>query len=97
MKILALEHEIPAAGVAEFQQYAKEEARKVWELVQIGVIREIYFHADKNEAVLMMECESVIEAHAVLTALPFVRAGLISFEIIPLKAYSGFERLFEKS
>ncbi len=31
---------------------------------------------------------------AVLATLPFVRAGLIKFELIPLKAYPGFNRLF---
>jgi hypothetical protein len=46
--------------------------------------------------VLILECGSVIEAHGILAALPFVQAGLISFEAIPLKAYSGFERLFVK-
>ena len=32
----------------------------------------------------------------VLAQLPFVREGLIIFELIPLKAYPGFERLFAK-
>ncbi len=96
MKILALEHEIPGSTVAQFQQSAKEEARKVWELHQAGVIRELYFRADRNEAVLVLECPTIDEARDVLAALPFVRAGLIGFEIIPLKAYSGFERLHEK-
>jgi len=27
--------------------------------------------------------------------LPFVKEELITFELIPLKAYSGFERLFK--
>ena len=97
MKILALEHELPGATAEQFQQYANDEARKVWELHQAGIIRELYFHADKNEAVLILECASVVEAHEILAALPFVREGLITFEIIPLKAYSGFARLFLKS
>jgi muconolactone delta-isomerase len=96
MKILALEHEIPGTTADLFQQYAKAEAHKVWELHQAGMIREMYFRADKNEAVLILECASVKEAHKILTTLPFVQAGLISFEVIPLKAYPGFARLFEK-
>ena len=96
MKILALEHELSGATAEQFQQYANDEARKAWELYQAGIIRELYFRADKNEAVLILECESVSEAYGILATLPFVRAGLISFELIPLKAYSGFERLFEK-
>lgn len=97
MKILALEHELPNATAEQFQQYAKDEARKVWELHQAGTIRELYFRADKHDVVLMLECESVIEANKILASLPFIQANLITFEIIPLKAYSGFERLFAKS
>ena len=48
MKILALEHELPTATADQFQRYANDEARKVWELHQAGVIRELYFRADKN-------------------------------------------------
>jgi Muconolactone delta-isomerase len=94
MKILALEHELPGATAEGFQQNAKDEARKVWALVQAGVIRETYFRADRSEAVLILECQSVEEAREALSALPFIQNKLISFEIIPLKAYPGFERLF---
>lgn len=94
MKILVLEHELPDATAERFQQYAFVEARKVWELVQAGVIRESYFRADRSEVVLTLECESTDEAQGILSTLPFVQNKLITFVIIPLKAYSGFERLF---
>lgn len=71
-----------------------EEARTVWKLQQSGLIRELYFCADRNEVVLVLECGSPAEAGEFLSALPFVREGLITFEVIPLKAYPGFERLF---
>ena len=96
MKILVLEHELPAATAEQFQQYANDEARKVWEYHQAGIIRELYFRADRNEAVLVLECASAIEAQEILATLPLVKAGLISFEVIPLKAYPGFARLFER-
>jgi len=97
MKILALEHELPTATADGFQQHAKDEARKVWDLVQAGVVREANFRADRSEAVLVLECQTVEEAREALSTLPFVQNKLITFELIPLKAYSGFERLFEKS
>ena len=96
MKILALEHELPEATAEGFRKYAKDEARKVWALVQAGVVRESYFRADRSEAVLVLECPSVEEAREALSTLPFVYNKLITFELIPLKAYHGFERLFEK-
>lgn len=94
MKILALEHELPQVAAEQFQKLAKDEARTVWKLTQAGVIRESYFRADRNEAVLVLECESTTEAQEKLSTLPFVQNKLIEFEIIPLKAYPGFERLF---
>lgn len=94
MKILALEHELPDVASQQFGQHAKAEARKVWELQQADFIREAYFCADRNEAVLVLECASVSEARETLSTLPFVQNKLITFELIPLKAYPGFERLF---
>ena len=95
MRILALEHELPGATGEQFQRYVKAEARKAWELHQAGVIRELYFRADKDEAVLVLECDTLTEAQNVLATLPFVAEKLITFELIPLKAYPGFARLFE--
>jgi hypothetical protein len=96
MKILALEHELPDVTAGGFQEHAKDEAQKVWQLVQAGVIRETYFRADRSEAVLVLECQTVEDARDVLSRLPFVQNKLITFELIPLKAYPGFERLFVK-
>lgn len=96
MKILALEHELTDATAEGFQQHAKDEARKVWELVQAGMVRESYFRVDRSEAVLVLAYQTVEEAREALSALPFVQNDLIAFELIPLKAYPGFERLFVK-
>lgn len=96
MKIIALEHELPEATAEGFQQYAKDEARKVWTLTQAGVVREANFRADRSEAVLVLECQTVEEAREALSTLPFVQNQLTTFELIPLRAYPGFERLFEK-
>ena len=95
MRIIALEKEKPGFSVEEFRPHLKAEATRVWELYQAGIIREIYFRADVSEAVLILECADVNEASAVLATLPLVEAGLISFDIIPLRPYPGFARLFE--
>jgi len=41
-----------------------------------------------------LECDSSDEAASILATLPYVREGLIAFDLIPLKAYPGFARLF---
>ncbi len=96
MKILAIEQEIPGLTADDFKPQAKAEAAKVWELYQAGIVRETYFRRDRSETVLMLECETVAEAHNVLNTLPMVSAGLIKFEVIPLGPYPGFARLFAK-
>jgi hypothetical protein len=95
MKILALEKENPGASPECFQAHAKAEALRVWELYQSGVLREVYFHADRDEAVLVLECSNTDKAQEILRSLPLVKAGLITFDLIPLAPYPGFARLFE--
>jgi muconolactone delta-isomerase len=95
MKILAIEHDPPGVNDNQFTEaLLQAEARRAWELHQAGIIREFYFRADRDEAVLVLECDAVEEAREVLNTLPLVNNKLIGFELIPLKAYPGFARLF---
>jgi hypothetical protein len=97
MKIFALEQEVPGVTDNQFtDEILEHEARKAWELYQSGVLRELYFSADKDEAVLVLECDTAEDARRQLSELPLMRAGLIDFQVIPLVAYSGFERLFDR-
>lgn len=96
MKIIALERELPGATPAAYQRLAQQESRVAWELHQAGSIRELYFRADEPTAVLILECASTEEASKMLARLPFVREGLIAFDLIPLRAYPGFARLFKQ-
>ena len=95
MRIIALEKENPGYSAEDFQPHLKAEAERVWELYQAGIIRETYFRADVTEAVLILECADVNEADAALSTLPLVEAGLITFDLIPLRPYDGFSRLFD--
>jgi hypothetical protein len=95
VKVIALEKEVPGVAAAAFTpQLLKQEATRVWELQQAGVLREIHFRADRSDAVLILECADAVEARSVLATLPLVREGLIAFEVIPLKPYPGLSRLF---
>ena len=94
MKILAMEIETQGVKPGQYKPHLKAEARHVWDLYQNGTIRELYFRADRSEAVLILECADVNEAQQTLASLPLVEAGLITFEVIPLVPYPGFARLF---
>ena len=94
MKILALEKERPGASSADFAQHLKAEAHAVWDLMHAGMIREIYYREKETKAVIILEAESSQQAQEALAQLPLVRAGLIEFEVIGLRPYTGFARLF---
>jgi hypothetical protein len=94
MKILAIEHEEPDATASDYAPHLAAEAKRLWDLRTAGVVREAYFRTDRDEAILVLECESCDAAERVLETLPLVKNGLISFELIPLRAYPGFARLF---
>jgi hypothetical protein len=95
MRIIAIEKEIGKPGQETFAPHLRAETLQVLELQQQDILREIYFRADKHEAVLILECKNVDAAREALDTLPLVQHGLIDFEIIPLKPYSGFLRLVE--
>jgi hypothetical protein len=94
VRILAIETGIPGVKPEDCQPHLAAEAAHAWALYQAGVIRDLYFRDDEPSAVLVLECEGVAEARRVLAELPLVRAGLIAFDIIPLRPYPGFARLF---
>ncbi len=95
MKIIALERPVPGAADEAFTpELLRQEATRAWELHQSGAIRELYFRADREEAVLVLEAPDVAAARKILEQLPLVRAGLLDFDLVPLRGYPGFARLF---
>jgi muconolactone delta-isomerase len=89
-------HPVTPTPESAYGPHLEAEAARVWELWQAGVIREMYFRADQHTAVMLLECEDREEAGQVLRSLPLMKNGLITFEVIPLKPYDGFSRLFSK-
>lgn len=95
MKILAIETDVPGVQDSDFTpELLRAEAARAWALHQAGIVRELYFRADRHQAVLVLECADSADARRALDSLPLVERGMIAFEIIPLAAYPGFARLF---
>lgn len=95
MRIIALEKEISTARPIDFRKNAKAEAKALWKLYINGFVREFYFRKEKKLAVLLLEVKNKVEAKKVLSKLPYVSKNLIEFELIPLRPYPGFQRLFK--
>lgn len=94
MKILALEKDRTRISDQDSESHLQAEARAVWDLMQAGVIREIYFREGPSQAVLILEAASTDQAQLMLAQLPLVQAGLTEFDVIGLRPYPGFGRLF---
>ncbi len=94
MKIIAIEKEITRRTPEDFEPFLREEAHHLWQLYNSDVVREVYFRTDDHTVVIIMECDSLVHAKEIVAEFPLVQNKLIEFELIPLKPYDGFERLF---
>ena len=94
MKILAIKHDPPDVRADQFTPENYTPKRSGHGNSPGRRHPRIVLPADRNEAVLVLECADVDEARSVLNTLPLVCEGLIGFALIPLSAYPGFARLF---
>jgi len=95
MKLLAIEHATSSVNWDEENEVLIYESYQVYHLFQEGIIRDIYFTENEN-AVIILECASKSEAANVLSTFPLVKAGLISFEVMELRPYTGFDRIIQQ-
>ena len=96
MKILAIGRAQTGIRWEHIYPYVGEESRSVWELYESDRVREFYLRADHRPGVvLVIESDDVSEAERLVAALPIVEAGLLNFEVIPLRPYIGIRELFE--
>lgn len=96
MKVLALGRDLVPQDDPRFAELRPAEARQAWDLYQAEIIRELYFRADRPNGVLVFEVADLTAARAAVDSLPLVAAGLIDFDLVPLRPYPGFARLFRE-
>jgi muconolactone delta-isomerase len=98
MRFMALGSEVdstfPGFSSDEAAALGRAEARRAWELHQAGIVREISFRTGVRRTVMILEAPDEDAAREALASLPFVRAGLLAFEVIGLRPYDGWARLF---
>ena len=95
MKVLAIGHAQTGIRWEHIAPYVGEVARHVWELYESDRVREFYLRADHRPGVvLVFESDDVSEAERLVSSLPIVEAGLLDFEVIPVRPYLGFRQLF---
>lgn len=95
MKILAIEKEV--SGV-DWNTVSKDvlalEAHEVYNMYISGFLREHYFNEEKC-AVLVLECENKARAQELLATLPLVQQNLITFQLMELLPYTGYDRIMK--
>lgn len=74
----------------------RTEAVAAWKLYASDIVRTIHYKADLSGAVMMMEAETEEEIKNAINTLPMIQDGVLEAEIIPLKPYTAFGKLFEK-
>jgi len=91
---LVITHDKPNVNWKEKEQLLKQEAKVLWNLQKNGIIRNIWFTRNTREAILIIEADDTIRTNEIIDTFPLVKEGLITYDIVELVAYDGYERLF---
>jgi muconolactone delta-isomerase len=74
----------------QFAQLLEPEAEMLRTLYAEGIVRHAWSRSDVLGACLMMERDSLEEAHDAFARLPLAAAGMLEAQLIPLRGYRGF-------
>ncbi len=85
MQILAMSKTIENDTLEKARSHLLEEVKDTLNLYLKGVIRNFYYRGDRNGVVLLMECNSMGDAHSELGSLKLVKEGVLEFDLIPLE------------
>ncbi len=93
MKILAIEKQVVGVDWSTVsKELLAQEALDVYRMYLKDQLREHYFTEEKC-AVLILECDSKVQAQELLGKLPLVEKNIIAFEIMELRPYTGYDRI----
>ncbi|MEN4544762.1 superoxide dismutase [Pantoea agglomerans] len=94
MRILCLDKPAPDATLEKYHPHLAAETFHAWSLYKSGALRDIYYRQDRPGVAIFLECDSVEQAQSLLADFPLAKAGLLSFDCIPLGAFTNWESLF---
>ncbi len=72
----------------------EREAIFIWDLYRKGIVRNLWFTKDKNDAILLFEAAEKTYIEKILHDSPLAGENLLLYQIIELTSYTGFERIF---
>lgn len=95
MQFLVIARVLEGVSMEQISPLVKLEVAKVWEYYASGLVRTIHYIADMSGAVLLFEAPSVEIVDRALAEFPMAKAGILKFELLPLKPYVGITELFD--
>lgn len=81
MRVFVIAHKSEDHTADDFAAHMEAEADYCLRLYADGTMREILLRADGKGAILVMEVESEEQARRICEELPFVKLGMLSFDI----------------
>ena len=76
---------------ADYGALVEGEVQQARALYSAGSIRQIWHRADVRGACLLWEADNEETVQRMLQTFPFVQAGIVEIELIPLIPYAGFQ------
>ncbi len=93
-KVAGITRTLPGVSPEQMLPHMKAEAQLAWDLYRQGKISENYMRTDGGGAMTLFNCRTVEEAKAIGDQFPLVQAGFITFEYLPLGAFTPWQGLF---
>ncbi|MGL4621551.1 MAG: hypothetical protein ACRC06_15135 [Waterburya sp.] len=97
MQVLVIARVKPETPMEKVLPFVSLEASQAWEFYASEQIRQMYYIADMSGAVMLWEGESVESVTKEAQKLPMYEAGILDFDILPLKPYTAYASLFTQS
>jgi hypothetical protein len=91
--VMAMTSLKPGVAPSDAMTLVQEKVRVAVQLYLDGKIDQWYTRSDGKGAVLFVHCKTVDEAKAILSGLPFVKAGYLDVEYIPVGPFFGLRVL----
>lgn len=94
MKILAIIDMAEGAAMDRIRVELVDELKASWALFTGGALREAYATAVPTRVVFVLEARDAADAQASLQTLPLIVAGVFRAELIELRPFVNWSRLF---
>jgi hypothetical protein len=95
VKYLAVIDVADGVTIERIQANIRDELLGSWRLFESGVLREAYATPSPTRVVFVLEADELLRADEYLRKLPLVAAGLLRVDLMELRPFVNWARLFE--